>query len=224
MFQNNWTAFLEQEFAQPYFRQLASFLKQEYAAKKIYPPKSDVFSCFYYTDLPAVKVVIIGQDPYHQPNQAHGMCFSVKPDIAPPPSLQNIYKELHDDLGCYIPNNGYLLSWAQQGVLLLNTVLTVEDSHPLSHRNRGWETFTDHVLLQLNQQNQPIVYLLWGRPAQNKASLLTNPGHLLLKAAHPSPLSAYGGFFGSKPFSQANAYLLKHGLKPINWQIENLHV
>ena len=224
MLNNGWSAFLDEEFSQPYFKELASFLKDEYATKQIYPSKQEVFSSFYYTDIKDVKVVIIGQDPYHQPNQAHGMCFSVKAGIATPPSLLNIYKELNSDLGCYIPNNGFLLSWAQQGVLLLNAILTVEDSHPLSHKNKGWETFTDHVLLKLNKQDQPIVYLLWGKSAQQKATLLTNPKHLLLKAAHPSPLSAYNGFFGSKPFSKTNDYLLKNNLKPINWQIENIHV
>ena len=224
MLNNGWSAFFDEEFSQPYFKELASFLKSEYTSKQIYPNRQEVFSCFYYTDITDVKVVIIGQDPYHQPNQAHGMCFSVKAGIATPPSLLNIYKELNTDLGCYIPNNGFLLSWAQQGVLLLNAILTVEDSHPLSHKNKGWETFTDHVLLKLNQQNQPIVYLLWGKSAQQKANLITNPKHLLLKASHPSPLSAYNGFFGSKPFSKTNDYLLKNNLKPINWQIENTHV
>jgi len=224
MLNNGWTAFFDEEFAQPYFKELAVFLKNEYANKQIYPKKQDVFSCFSYTDIKDVKVVIIGQDPYHQPNQAHGMCFSVKEGITTPPSLMNIYKELNTDLGCYIPNNGFLLSWAQQGVLLINAILTVEDSHPLSHKNKGWETFTDHVLLELNKQNQPIVYLLWGRSAQQKATLITNPKHLLLKAPHPSPLSAYNGFFGSKPFSKTNDYLIKNSLNPINWQIENINV
>jgi uracil-DNA glycosylase len=168
--------------------------------------------------------VIIGQDPYHQPHQAHGMCFSVRPKVKIPPSLINIYRELQDDLGCYIPNNGYLLSWAKQGVLMLNAILTVEDSRPLSHRNKGWEIFTDHVLGLLNQQDRPIVYLLWGNPAQNKANIITNPQHLLLKAPHPSPLSAYQGFFGSRHFSKTNKYLIDHGLLAINWQIENIYV
>lgn len=221
---NNWDSFLNDEFKQPYFQELATFLKMEYEHKKIYPPKLDVFSTFYYTDLNDVKVVIIGQDPYHQPHQAHGMCFSVRPKVKIPPSLINIYRELQDDLGCYIPNNGYLLSWAKQGVLMLNAILTVEDSRPLSHRNKGWEIFTDHVLGLLNQQDRPIVYLLWGKPAQNKANIITNPQHLLLKAPHPSPLSAYQGFFGSRHFSKTNKYLIDHGLLAINWQIENIYV
>jgi len=224
MFNNQWKTFLEKEFKQPYFQELAAFLKVEYANKKIYPSKIDVFSTFINTDLDEVKIVIIGQDPYHQPNQAHGMCFSVLPTVKIPPSLTNIYRELQDDMGCYIPNHGYLMSWAKQGVLMLNTVLTVEDSKPLSHRNKGWEIFTDHVLEYLNQQDRPIVYLLWGKPAQTKAVIITNQKHLLLKAPHPSPLSAYQGFFGSKHFSKANRYLVEHGLKPIDWQIENIYV
>lgn len=220
MYKNQWGPFLKHEFAQPYFQTLASFLHREYEIKKIYPPKQEVFSCFYYTDLPDVKVVILGQDPYHQPNQAHGMCFSVKPGITPPPSLMNIYQELHQDLGYPIAKSGYLLKWAKQGVLLLNAVMTVEDSKANSHAKKGWETFTDHVLMKLNQQNQPIVYLLWGRAAQNKAAFLNNPNHLILKAPHPSPLSAYQGFFGCRHFSKTNQFLSEHNIKPIDWRIE----
>ena len=169
-----------------------------------------------------VKVVILGQDPYHGDGQAHGLCFSVQPQVAIPPSLENIYKELQDDLGCYIPNNGYLEKWAKQGVLLLNTVLTVRAHQANSHRGIGWEQFTDAAIKILNQQDRPIVFILWGRPAQQKKAMLNNPHHLILEAPHPSPLSAYRGFFGSKPFSQTNRFLEDHGVAPIDWQIENI--
>ncbi|MCI5995885.1 MAG: uracil-DNA glycosylase, partial [Blautia sp.] len=169
-----------------------------------------------------VKAVILGQDPYHGDGQAHGLCFSVKPDVEIPPSLVNIYKELHDDCGCYIPNNGYLTKWARQGVLLLNTVLTVRAHQANSHRGIGWEEFTDAAIRILNEQDRPIVFILWGRPAQMKRSMLTNPGHLILEAPHPSPLSAYRGFFGSRPFSRTNKFLKENGLSPIDWQIENI--
>ncbi len=224
MLNNNWKPFLDAEFKKSYFIELSSFLKEEYKNKKIYPAKEEVFSAFYHTDLNDVKVVIIGQDPYHQPNQAHGMCFSVKPKIMLPPSLVNIYRELHDDVNFRLVNHGYLLDWAKQGVLLLNTVLTVEDSKPLSHRNKGWETFSDSVLHLLNQQDRPIVYLLWGKPAQQKGMIITNFKHLLLKAPHPSPLSAYQGFFGCKHFSKTNAYLIRNNITPINWQLEDIYV
>ncbi|MBR2685260.1 MAG: uracil-DNA glycosylase [Erysipelotrichaceae bacterium] len=219
MVENGWTPFLKNEFAQPYFQSLASFIHEEYETKIVYPPKKEVFSCFYYTDLKDVKVVILGQDPYHEPFQAHGMCFSVKPNVAVPPSLKNIYKELHDDLGCTIPNHGYLMKWAKQGVFLLNTVMTVEKGKAFSHSKKGWETFTDHTIQKLNELDQPIVFLLWGRPAQSKAALLNNPNHLVLTAAHPSPLSAHNGFFGCRHFSKANAFLESRGVAPIDWQI-----
>ena len=167
-------------------------------------------------------MVILGQDPYHGDGQAHGLCFSVQPQVAIPPSLENIYKELQDDLGCYIPNNGYLEKWAKQGVLLLNTVLTVRAHQANSHRGIGWEQFTDAAIKILNQQDRPIVFILWGRPAQQKKAMLNNPHHLILEAPHPSPLSAYRGFFGSKPFSQTNRFLEDHGVAPIDWQIENI--
>jgi len=217
MFDNGWTEFLKDEFEQAYFKELSVFLKEEYASKTIYPKREEVFSCFYYTDYKDVKVVILGQDPYHQPNQAHGMCFSVRKGVAIPPSLVNIYKELKDDIGCEIPNHGFLLSWAQQGVLLLNSVMTVQASKAFSHARRGWETFTDHVLLKLNEHEEPIVFILWGRAAQDKAKLITNEKHFLLKSVHPSPLSAYNGFFGSKPFSQTNNYLAQHNREVIDW-------
>ena len=187
----------------------------------IYPPADEIFNAFHFTPLSKVKVVILGQDPYHNVNQAHGLCFSVRPGQEIPPSLVNIYRELHDDLGCFIPNNGYLKKWADQGVLLLNTVLTVRAHQANSHQGRGWEQFTDAVIEAVNAQDRPIVFLLWGRPAQTKAEMLTNPKHLILKAPHPSPLSASRGFFGCRHFSKANAFLKEHGAEPIDWQIEN---
>ena len=218
---NDWLAPLTPEFAKPYYRELYKKVKEEYATHMIFPPSNEVFSAFELTPLADVKVVILGQDPYHNVGQAHGLCFSVKPDVEIPPSLVNIYKELHDDLGCYIPNNGYLVKWAKQGVLMLNTVLTVRAHQANSHRGIGWEEFTDAAIRILNEQDRPIVFLLWGRPAQMKKAMLNNPKHLILEAPHPSPLSAYRGFFGSKPFSQTNAFLEKNGLTPIDWQIEN---
>lgn len=218
---NDWLAPLTPEFAKPYYRELYKKVKEEYATHMIFPPSNEVFSAFELTPLADVKVVILGQDPYHNVGQAHGLCFSVKPDVEIPPSLVNIYKELHDDLGCYIPNNGYLVKWANQGVLMLNTVLTVRAHQANSHRGIGWEEFTNAAIRVLNEQDRPIVFILWGSPAQRKKEMLNNPKHLILEAPHPSPLSAYRGFFGSKPFSQTNAFLEKNGLTPIDWQIEN---
>ena len=218
---NDWLAPLTPEFAKPYYRELYKKVKEEYATHVIFPPSNEVFSAFELTPLADVKVVILGQDPYHNVGQAHGLCFSVKPDVEIPPSLVNIYKELHDDLGCYIPNNGYLVKWAKQGVLMLNTVLTVRAHQANSHRGIGWEEFTNAAIRVLNEQDRPIVFILWGSPAQRKKEMLNNPKHLILEAPHPSPLSAYRGFFGSKPFSQTNAFLEKNGLTPIDWQIEN---
>ena len=180
------------------------------------------FNAFSFTPLANVKVVILGQDPYHNDGQAHGLSFSVKPDIDIPPSLVNIYQELHDDLGCYIPNNGYLKKWADQGVMLLNTVLTVRAHQANSHHDIGWEQFTDAAIRVLNEQDRPMVFILWGRPAQAKKAMLNNPKHMILEAPHPSPLSAYRGFFGSRPFSKTNDFLRKHGLEPVDWQIENI--
>ena len=217
----DWLAPLTPEFAKPYYRELYKKVKEEYATHMIFPPSNEVFSAFELTPLADVKVVILGQDPYHNVGQAHGLCFSVKPDVEIPPSLVNIYKELHDDLGCYIPNNGYLVKWAKQGVLMLNTVLTVRAHQANSHRGIGWEEFTNAAIRVLNEQDRPIVFILWGSPAQRKKEMLNNPKHLILEAPHPSPLSAYRGFFGSKPFSQTNAFLEKNGLTPIDWQIEN---
>ncbi|MEI3525054.1 MAG: uracil-DNA glycosylase [Eubacteriales bacterium] len=222
MIQNDWLAPLKPEFAKPYYAELFRFVKNEYATRQIFPPADDIFNAFHLTPLHEVKVVILGQDPYHNDGQAHGLCFSVKPDVDIPPSLVNIYQELHDDLGCYIPNNGYLTKWAKQGVLMLNTVLTVRAHQANSHRGMGWEQFTDAAIRILNEQDRPIVFILWGSPAQKKAQMLNNPKHLILKAPHPSPLSAYRGFFGSRPFSQTNEFLVKNGLEPIDWQIENV--
>ncbi len=222
MITNDWLKELEPEFQKPYYNKLFEFVKTEYNTTQVFPPADDIFNAFHLTPLNEVKVVILGQDPYHNVGQAHGLCFSVKPEVAAPPSLVNIYKELKDDLGCYIPNNGYLVKWAQQGILMLNTVLTVRAHMANSHRGKGWEEFTDAAILALNKQDRPIVFILCGRPAQMKEKMLNNPNHLILKAAHPSPLSAHNGFFGSRPFSQTNRFLEQHGLAPIDWQIENI--
>lgn len=222
MIDNDWLTELEAEFHKPYYRELYTFVRNEYNTTQVFPPADDIFNAFHLTPLGRVKVVIIGQDPYHNVGQAHGLCFSVKPDVDIPPSLVNIYKELHEDLGCEIPNNGYLVKWAKQGVLMLNTVLTVRAHAANSHRGKGWEEFTDAAIRALNKQDRPIVFILWGRPAQMKEKMLDNPNHLILKAPHPSPLSAYNGFFGSKPFSQTNRFLEAHGETPIDWQIENV--
>ena len=219
---NDWLEPLKPEFGKPYYRKLYQKINEEYRTRQIFPAADDIFNAFALTSLKDVKAVILGQDPYHGDGQAHGLCFSVKPDVEIPPSLVNIYKELHDDCGCYIPNNGYLTKWARQGVLLLNTVLTVRAHQANSHRGIGWEEFTDAAIRILNEQDRPIVFILWGRPAQMKRSMLTNPGHLILEAPHPSPLSAYRGFFGSRPFSRTNKFLKENGLSPIDWQIENI--
>ena len=220
---NDWLEPLKPEFRKPYYAKLYKTVMDEYHTRRIYPPADDIFNAFALTPLKDVKVVILGQDPYHGDGQAHGLCFSVKKDVEIPPSLVNIYQELHDDLGCDIPNNGYLKKWADQGVLLLNTVLTVRAHQAGSHQGKGWEQFTDAVIQAVNAQDRPIVYMLWGRPAQSKIPMLTNPKHLVLKAPHPSPLSAYRGFFGCKHFSKANSFLEEHGIAPIDWQIENCH-
>lgn len=219
----DWYEALKDEFKKPYYRQLFNTVNEEYRTRKIFPPANDIFNAFHLTPLSEVKVLILGQDPYHNEHQAHGLCFSVLPDQPElPPSLQNIYKELQDDIGCYIPNNGYLEKWARQGVLMLNTVLTVRAHQANSHQRKGWEQFTDAIINAVNAQDRPIVYLLWGRPAQSKIPMLTNPKHLILKAPHPSPLSAYRGFFGCKHFSQTNDFLQKNNISPIDWQIENI--
>ncbi len=219
---NDWLKPLGAEFRKPYYRKLYEKVREEYRRGVVFPPADDIFNAFSYTPLSEVKVLILGQDPYHEPGQAHGLCFSVRPGIEIPPSLENIYKELKDDLGCYIPDNGYLEKWARQGVMLLNTVLTVRNHQANSHRGIGWEEFTDAAIRILNEQDRPIVFMLWGKPAQTKISMLDNPAHLILTAPHPSPLSAYRGFFGCRHFSRANAFLEKNGIAPIDWQIENL--
>ena len=219
---NDWAEPLSAEFRKPYYRELYKKVLEEYRTRKVFPAPDDIFNALHLTPLSQVKVVILGQDPYHNDGQAHGLCFSVKPDVEIPPSLINIYQELHDDLGCRIPNNGYLVKWAKQGVLLLNTVLTVRAHQANSHRGIGWEQFTDAIIEAVDRQDRPVVFLLWGRPAQMKKSMLHNPKHLILEAPHPSPLSAYLGFFGCRHFSQANAFLERNGILPIDWQIEDI--
>ena len=218
--QNDWLDALKEEFRQPYYKKLFQTVNEEYRTRQIFPPADDIFNAFHLTPLHEVKVVILGQDPYHGEGQAHGLCFSVRPGVDIPPSLVNIYQELHDDLGCTIPNHGCLTKWAKQGVLLLNTVLTVRAHQANSHKGSGWEEFTAAAIRKLNEQDRPIVLMLWGRPAQAKKSMLHNPKHLILEAPHPSPLSAYRGFFGSRPFSQANRFLEAQGVEPVDWQIE----
>ncbi len=217
---NDWDEILKGEFDKPYYRKLRQFLKSEYMSRRIYPPMNDIFNALRYTSFADTKVVIIGQDPYHGFGQAHGMCFSVKRGTPPPPSLQNIFKELNSDLGIPAPPHGELTSWARQGVLLLNTVLTVREASPNSHKGMGWEIFTDTVISSLNSKQTPVVFLLWGANARNKASVITNPNHVKLTAAHPSPLSAYNGFFGCKHFSKTNEILISSGQAPIDWQIK----
>lgn len=219
---NDWATYMDFEYKKPYYRELYKKVLEEYQNYEIFPPADDLFNAFHLTPLSKVKVVILGQDPYHNVGQAHGLSFSVKPGVQTPPSLVNIYQELKEDVGCYVPNNGYLVKWAEQGVLLLNTVLTVRAHQANSHRGIGWENFTDAAIRALNEQDRPIVFLLWGRPAQMKKKMLNNPKHLILEAPHPSPLSAYRGFFGCGHFSKTNEFLKEHGLEPIDWQIENI--
>ena len=216
---NDWDEILSEEFRSPYYISLREFLKTEYSTRRIFPPMNDIFSAFRASSFENTRVVIIGQDPYHGLGQAHGLCFSVKKGVAPPPSLKNIYKEINDDLGLPIPDHGQLSAWARQGVLMLNSVLTVREGAPTSHKDKGWETFTDNVIKKLNEKQTPIVFLLWGAYAQKKGQLITNPLHYKLCAAHPSPLSAYSGFFGCKHFSKTNEILEKHGLVPIDWRV-----
>ncbi|MBQ1950338.1 MAG: uracil-DNA glycosylase [Clostridia bacterium] len=216
-FGNDWDAILADEWSKPYYQNLRQILKKEYATQRVYPPMHDIFNAMRYTSFADTKVVIIGQDPYHGPGQAHGLCFSVGPTVPPPPSLKNIFKELQTDLGKPIPTTGELTDWARQGVLLLNTVLTVREGCPTSHKDIGWETFTDRVIAELNRKQTPVVFLLWGAHAQRKAQMITNPIHYKLATVHPSPLSASRGFFGCQHFSKANAILEQHGLSPIVW-------
>lgn len=219
---NKWDEILADEFKKDYYLKIREFLKYEYSHYKIFPEMNNIFNSLKLSDYDDIKVVIIGQDPYHEIGQAHGLAFSVQPGIAIPPSLKNIYKELHDDLGCYIPNNGFLEKWAKQGVLLLNNVLTVREGFANSHKDCGWETFTDDVIKELEKRDMPLVYLFWGACAGKKEMLVKNPNHYILKAVHPSPLSAHRGFFGCKHFSKANDILVQNGLTPIDWQIENI--
>ena len=219
---NDWNELLKDEFSKDYYLSLREFLKNEYTTKIIYPDKYDIFNALHYTSYKDVKVVILGQDPYHGPNQAHGLSFSVSPGVKIPPSLLNIYKELNSDLGCYIPNNGYLKKWSDQGVLLLNTSLTVRAGEANSHKNKGWEIFTDKIISLINEKTDPVVFLLWGNNAINKKKLITNKQHLILSSTHPSPLSASRGFFGSKTFSKINKFLISVNKAPIDWQIENI--
>jgi uracil-DNA glycosylase len=219
---NQWATVLANEWNQDYFISLSQYLKCECDTFNIYPEVNEIFNSFNLTDYHQVKVVILGQDPYHGPNQAHGLSFSVKPEVKIPPSLMNIFKELNEDIGCYIPNNGCLEKWAKQGVLLLNTVLTVRQGEPNSHKGKGWENFTDAVIKQLNNREKPVIFILWGNLAQSKAKFITNVQHRILSAPHPSPLSVYRGFFGSKPFSKVDAILHEQGLAKIDWQIEHI--
>ena len=216
---NKWHKLLKDEFEKEYYLKIINFLNKEYESLTIYPNKNDVFNALQYTDYSDVKVVILGQDPYHGPNQAHGLSFSVKPNVALPPSLKNIYKELQTDIGCTIPSSGYLKKWADQGVLLLNTVLTVRSGQANSHKNIGWEHFTNRVIELLNERDEGIVFILWGKNSQAKLNLITNSNHFVIKSAHPSPLSAHNGFWGSKPFSKTNNILTSIGKAPIDWQI-----
>ena len=218
---NDWDDVLKGEFDKEYYLNLREFLKHEYSHYKIYPNMYDIFNALKYTPYNEVKAVIIGQDPYHQPGQAHGLCFSVKKGVPLPPSLQNIYKEIQSDLGIPPASHGELISWAKSGVLMMNAVLTVRDSTPNSHKNKGWEIFTDRVIELLNQREKPMVFILWGANARSKAKLITNPNHLVLQSAHPSPLSAYNGFFGNRHFSKTNQFLAEHGIEPVDWSIKD---
>ena len=217
---NDWDEILKDEWEKPYYKKLRAFLKTEYSTRRIFPDMNDIFNALRYTSFEDTKVVILGQDPYHGFGQAHGLCFSVKKGIEPPPSLKNIYKELHDDIGFQIPAHGELTDWAKQGVLMLNTVLTVRENSANSHKDMGWEIFTDRVISELNNKKTPVVFLLWGSPARKKAEIITNPIHKKLICVHPSPLSAYRGFFGCRHFSSANKILISNGLEPIDWQIK----
>ena len=220
MIGNDWDEILKDEFKKEYFIKLMNNVRNEYKMKTVFPRKDQVFNAFRYTPYQNVKVVILGQDPYHGVGEAEGLSFSVPMDIKKPPSLVNIFKELNEDLGVPIPNHGSLHSWAKEGVLLLNAVLTVIKDHAASHQGMGWETFTDDVIKLINEKDTPVVFILWGRYARSKKKLITNPIHFVVESAHPSPLSAYNGFFGSRPFSKTNNYLISQGIKPINWEIK----
>ena len=220
MIGNKWDELLKEEFEKEYFKKLIEYIKKEYKEKIIYPKQNEVFNAFKYTNYDDVKVVILGQDPYHGPNQAEGLSFSVSNEVIKPPSLKNIFKELENDLGIPFPELNSLKPWAKEGVLLLNAVLTVQEHTPTSHKDKGWEVFTDNVIKLLNKKEEPIVFILWGAYARNKKSYITNPIHYVIESPHPSPFSAYNGFFGSKPFSKTNEILKSKGLKEINWRVE----
>ena len=223
IFKNDWEQYLQEEMQKPYYRELRQFLIGEYRSRQIFPDMYSIFNAMHYTSYADTKVVILGQDPYHEPGQAHGLSFSVLPNVPPPPSLINIFKELETDLGCTMPDNGCLEPWARQGVLLLNAVLTVQAHRANSHQGKGWEIFTDKIISLLNQREKPMVFILWGSPARRKKAMITNPKHCIIESPHPSPLSAYRGFFGSRPFSRANEFLKSTGQEPINWQLPNIH-
>ena len=220
IFHNDWAEFLNPELKKPYYLELRKFLVDEYKTRQIFPDMYDIFNALHYTSYHDTKVVILGQDPYHGDGQAHGLSFSVKPGVKAPPSLVNIYKEAHDDVGIDIPNHGDLTAWAKQGVLLLNTVLTVQEGYANSHKGKGWEIFTDHIIEEMNKREKPVVFILWGRQAENKASMIDTNKHCVITSAHPSPLSAHRGFFGSKPFSRTNEFLVSQGIEPIDWRID----
>nr|WP_322708727.1 uracil-DNA glycosylase [Nostoc sp. ChiSLP03a]MDZ8209841.1 uracil-DNA glycosylase [Nostoc sp. ChiSLP03a] len=221
-FPNDWQKVVAEEFKQTYFTKLQDFLVSERLSYTIYPAKEETFSAFELTPYDQVKVVLLGQDPYHNENQAHGLCFSVRPGIKPPPSLGNIFKELKQDIGFETPNNGYLVTWAKQGILMLNTVLSVRAGMANSHKNKGWETFTDVVISKISQKPAPVIFVLWGKDAQKKLKLIDTNKNIIIQSAHPSPLSAHNGFFGSKPFSAINSALISYGQSEINWQIPNI--
>ncbi|MGM9560246.1 uracil-DNA glycosylase [Anaerovibrio slackiae] len=219
IFKNDWEQYLMEEMQKPYYRELRQFLINQYRTVQVFPDMYDIFNALHYTSYADTKVLILGQDPYHEPGQAHGLSFSVLPNVPPPPSLINIFKELETDLGCHTPDNGCLEPWARQGVLLLNTVLTVQAHRANSHRDKGWEIFTDKIISLLNEREKPVAFVLWGAPARRKKAMITNSRHLVIESAHPSPLSAYRGFFGSRPFSRVNRFLESVGETPINWQL-----
>lgn len=216
---NSWDLILQEEFKKDYYLNLREFLKYEYSHYHVYPNMYDIFNALKYTDFNDVKAVILGQDPYHGPGQAHGLCFSVKKGVVPPPSLKNIFKELHDDLGLTAPQSGELIPWTKQGVLLLNTVLTVRQGQANSHKGKGWEQLTDAIIKKLNDREKPIAFILWGGNARSKAGLITNPKHGIFQCAHPSPLSAFNGFFGCRHFSKVNSFLIQNGMEPIDWSL-----
>ena len=220
MIGNKWDEILKEEYEKEYFKQLIEFVEKEYQEKTIYPPKENIFEAFKRTGYDDVRVVILGQDPYHGPNQAEGLSFSVSNEVLKPPSLKNIFKELESDLNIPFPTSNSLKPWAKEGVLLLNAVLTVEEHMPTSHKGKGWEIFTDNIIKIINQKEEPVVFILWGSYARNKKSLISNPNHFIIESPHPSPFSAYNGFFGSKPFSKTNEFLRSKNIKEINWRVE----